>query len=271
MITAEAIELIQDTAVKANASWFYATPADPYAFYRKVAHPTMEGLDTLERVAMERGARSYQFNTLDDLAKAIEQFSGTKQVLVLCGASSIQAVLQESDAKRDILRMPLSITSQCQTLLHLHKDHVPYNQRTFISLLRVELNGCVDSTIISQIRTLKFSKNSTGESDLQPGKETLGKEVMVAAVTGTSGTPLPETVELQIPPFEEFAEEEGFTFTVKCALDLDIEAAQLRLIPLAGELPRMQRLALAMIAERLTQSLDGKDCDVLILCGDSQE
>lgn len=269
MMTAEAVKLIQEKAVEAEAAWFHTTSNDPYAFYRRQRNA--DGSDELVREEMKRRSRSYQFNTLDDLAKAIEQFAGTKQVLVLCGESSIQAILQESDAKRDILRMPLCITSQCKSLLHLHKEHVPFNQRTFISLLRVQLNGCVDSTIISQIRTLKFSKSSTGESDLQPGKETLGNEVSMAAVTGHSGTALPDTIELQVTPFEEFPEGEGFTFAVKCALDLDIEAAEFRLIPLAGELPQMLRFVLREIADRLTQSLDGKGCDVLILCGGSQE
>lgn len=265
MLTEDAIKIIQRTAIDAEGNWFHHCSRDPYAFY--VRQIKVDGSSHLERRAMERARRVYKLDTLNDLALAIERFRGDHPCLILCGGDRIVAILQEPQPMRDSLFLSLTQTTQFQALLQQHEHATAFTQRQFISLLRISLNGCVDPTAIALVRSLQFKKTEAGASTIQSSKESLGREIVATATQGGDNTPIPETMTLHVTPFEEFADDDQFRFELTCALELDMQDAEFRLIPLAGELVRVEKEALKEIANRLNVLLSGDSADRQILLG----
>lgn len=107
------------------------------------------------------------------------------------------------------------------------------DQKTVVSLLRDQLFGCCDVTLLKQMRSIDFTRKGDGSSNVQHGSESLGRSVE-ATVQSRHGE-LPEAVAFSLPWFclDEFAE---ITQSLTFAFDIDVTNQRVRLVPRGDEL-----------------------------------
>ena len=240
----EAIQHIEDLC-RAAGEMVFSTPVEPEAYF-------MRGKDgLLVKHAAPLPLRSYAAFTLPDLADQVKHFGADGNNVVFVGNGAVTAILDEDKRRREQVRFGLTKTSEFETLKHQRSSRPGHTQKEFINLLRVELAGCAPPQLIASVRNLKFSRSSDGQSHVGTGKESVSSEVKRSLLT-EGGDPLPDEVAITVNVYEEWRSKSG---EIRCSLDVDIDEAELRLIPMAGELERLQRETDTAIAEVLRQEL----------------
>lgn len=143
---------------------------------------------------------------------------------------------------RHLAEVVLRMTPQWQWLC-AKPSFLP--QQSFVRLLRTTLAGCVPGPdILTMVRKLKQSTQSTSEGEIQHGKESLGKNIM-SKVSGEGA--IPEQVTLVVPLFENFPQR----FPVVCDLEIDPGSMTFQLTPLPQELTKASDAALEALRELL--------------------
>lgn len=123
-------------------------------------------------------------------------------------------------------------------------------QADLYRLLRVTLKGTLSqgNALANQVRSIKWTNNNEAESTIDQARKTIGTSA-VAEVQSKSGAGLPESFEVTLNVFENFAH----PVTIQIDLDSIPEQRQFRLTPYPGELDR----ALAKTMEEITAIFDG--------------
>ncbi|HEV7301631.1 MAG TPA: hypothetical protein VGN72_19860 [Tepidisphaeraceae bacterium] len=110
----------------------------------------------------------------------------------------------------------------------LSVDQKPLSQRDLIRLLRITFDGSLptDSNLISLIRTVKWKSDGTVESDVQRGREALGRQI-IREVSGIANFPEEFTLDVQV--FENVKQD----VRVRVALELlpDVERFEVTPFP----------------------------------------
>ncbi len=107
------------------------------------------------------------------------------------------------------------------------------DQKILIRTLRITLSRCLLSKdIVSLIRNVKFKADTSGESDLQHGRQSISRSI-IKEVKGLDT--IPETLTIQIKPFENI----NIIKRVQIAIEIDENTETFKLTPLPGEWDRM--------------------------------
>jgi hypothetical protein len=121
-----------------------------------------------------------------------------------------------------------------------------------IRRLRVDLPGAERRTeLLSTVRKIKFRQSTSGEDDIQHGKESLGRAIE-AQVTGSGD--IPETVVVTGPVYCNHGEREQ-SYAVGLDLEILPSEQKFRLCPVPDELDKAARDALQGIRDRLNAGL----------------
>lgn len=202
----------------------------------------------LNKFPVPPSLRSHKVESVDDLADAAEKWSGDNTVWI--GADAVRLVLNDAD-RRDVVTLPLVKSPQFTTLEKLAATP-QLDQQQVIRLLRVNLPGIERRLeLLSIIRKIKFRQSTSGEDDIQHGKESLGRAIE-AQVTGSGD--IPETVIVTGPIYCNPGEREQ-SYAVGLDLEILPTEQKFRLCPLPDELDRATRDALQSIRERLNEAL----------------
>ena len=108
----------------------------------------------------------------------------------------------------------------------------PYSQADIVRILRIIFRGCAASDgVLSLIRNLKFDCNTSGEAEVQHGRESMGRQIN-ASVRGIDA--IPEELVLSVPAYRNY----GYRASITCAIEISVLEKQFRITPYPGELDR---------------------------------
>lgn len=162
-----------------------------------------------------------------------------------------QVLLDEADG-HETLWLEFRETKQFEMLRAIEGGRgVDLSQQGVIDLLRRDLNGqYTPDGIVPLLRKLKFARKDDAESELKSTKSSMSKAV-TAEVTGAAD--LPEEITAEVPIFSNVRDIQGFLYTAKVTLCLDVdlfkERFSLRLK--AGELDRVMEQTRFLIAQQI--------------------
>lgn len=184
--------------------------------------------------------------SVDDMGLLIEKV-GTNAIAYV-GTTKIIAVL-DADKRDDRVIMPLEKSPAICALLELSSG---VTQKQLIQSLREPLADCCEPKFLAIIRRLDFSRKSDGRSDVQHGRESLGRSVE-AAIQSSEGD-IPETVAFELPWLT--SRDLPTLMTIKCAVSMDVVNERIALRPvgdcLESEIFRVRQ----QIAGRIADAVD---------------
>lgn len=273
----DAIELIQQTALKARPRWFRPDCEPPGVYYLDDPDGTRSRL-----VVAERHPIAYRALTMADFAALVRRYRKAPPpkirvgengyeaaepvlertngpTLAMVGTQEIVAVLDEN-SPGDRVRFAMTWTQPFATLKKSDERRLSLPQADFINLLRIDLAGAVDAGVIGAFRLLKFQKSAASESQVNQSNKAISSAVKMDLAAG--GGAIPDEIVCGFAVYEEFPQ---FGVSVKCAVCTNIDEASFTLIPLAGELNRAEVMTRVAIAGELVALLDGSGAEVF--CG----
>lgn len=238
---AAALDLLQNTAVKASGLQVVRPPAEPDDVYY-LNSQSISGEGYVRRIA-EPGPRRYCPADLTAFAAAVDYFTpdevnGVNRCVIFCGQARVVALFDEAGARRDRLLFALTTSDQFDRLCAWAAARKQYDHRGFVECLRTELTGAVPPDFLLAIRNLKFAAAGEKVSNLAPGKETLGQKVQREVCA--DGKAIPEEVTFDVFVYEDLTDE-AVVQTIRCALIVDLEQGQFTIVPMAGEIATAQR------------------------------
>lgn len=172
----------------------------------------------------------------------------------------VVAVLDERGSRRERITLKLATSDGWDALNKADGQWI--SQKEMLELLRTGINGqYVPSNIVPLIRSLKFSSNSEGKSEIVgAGRANLGKSIE-AAVAGAEGD-IPDDMAITLPLYDDFLNDASKVdqvgpelFTVNCSFDADPEKLKLKIDTKAGEIARVQLEADTRLMQRLASGI----------------
>lgn len=166
-------------------------------------------------------------------------------------ASQEQVVFCYSfEDRRDRATVPLIIS---KPFAWLSQPSQTMDQKTLIRTLRITFAECLpqDSSLISMLRSLRFTNNGEAAVDIQRGREALGKQIL-NEVRGVDT--LPDEILLTVPVFENTKK----VVTIRCALEIYPDTGRFELIALPSQLHRGMQIALDDILDTVANDTDVK-------------
>jgi hypothetical protein len=263
----EAIEHIGKLALQAQPHFFKPSGEPDHVYYLRAPDGS-----AYFRQEVQPKARAYSAATVDDFVALVKEMQEVVTLqtdtpgptLIMVGVGGVQALLDERH-RLERIRFPLTQTASFKKLLEADEERAPKNQQEFVSLLRVDLNECVDKTIVETFRNLKFAKNSEGESQISNSNKAISTKVQMSLAAGNK--PIPDEIDARVVVYEEFP---NLVMAVRCAVETCIEDATFTLIPLAGELSKASTETRHLIEQRIRELMKAEDAagTVLIHCGE---
>ncbi len=249
MFTAEALELIQETAQKATAVELLAIE-DPRQHHVRVG----ENLTTIEKAPP---LRNHHADSIESFCKIVNTLpiitgrpgtAGDIQATVWHSPDKLVALFDDAD-RRDVVTCRLTPSRQVVTLAKI--DRRPLNQREFCRTLKLELG--VPETWIGQFRRLDWSSANEATTETRRGADRLGAAIR-AEVSGIDK--LPEELTLQIPLYE--TDGARATYSIRCLIEIDPDpnARTITLATTPGEIQAATDSCQADIAEMLDLELE---------------
>lgn len=236
---AEFVKQISELAVKSAALNKVDLPGDRYA---------LKNGDSVSFHDVPPEHRQHLVERIDDLETAAKSFAiNAAAVSAFHNDRSIVLTL-DSESRRDRVTMPLKHSPQFKTLLSLGAELQPAQ---LVRLLRHDLYGVVPDGLLPLVRRVDFKRRNDGSSNIQHGKESLGKSIE-AEISGAEN--IPEYVTMMAPVYD--APDLSQKYPVECSLDINAMAGTFRLCPLPGQLDMAIHAAHAFIHERLTDAID---------------
>jgi len=262
LMLAEAIELIRKmgaTESKALAPDFVMPPEDTepdYVYFQRTA----DGL--LERKTAETGPRDYTMYRVKDFVAAVGRLVGGKR-LVCVGKCGVVGIMDEERDRRDRVTMPLTYTGPFAALSNIHRES--RSQDSFIDFLRIDLAGCVEPDVVSLFRQLKFNNNSSGETNIEVGRQQMTRSVLKEMIA--NGTEIPDEIVLKVLVYEELwgdVQHLSLAWPVTCAVVIDFDKGKFTLMPLAGQLNKARIMTQENLADTIAAGLP----EALVVCGE---
>lgn len=219
-MTKEALQLLQDTAQKAQTAKIVKIDGNP-----DVVLIDQGGSYTAHELPPKH--RNHTVSDLDSLLELADRCTGKG---VLWHSEEAVVLVFDDAVRRDFATVPLKFSTAYKALRDLGNGAV-VTQKDFIRLLKVTFADCVPPDLLPSVRTLNFSKSESGNSDLQHGKSTLGRAVE-SSVTGA--TAIPESFTVSTNVYANVLQD--LTVSVRVAIDIDMEEHYFRLSVLGDDL-----------------------------------
>jgi len=221
MISAEAIQLIQDTAQKAKKARVIYTDADG-------RHCLVQFGDTLNPHPLPPPVRNYDVGSLADLIAFVEDTVIVARPAIFHDQDGVILLCNEAD-RRDTVTFELTFSQQFGRLMKLQEQPGGFDQRAFVRYLQVEMG--VDRAMVNPWRRLDFKTVTAAMGEVSPGKDRMGRDIQ-SQVQGVAD--LPEEILFVVPVYRQCGERTAYA--VRCAIELDAANQRISLTPFAGEI-----------------------------------
>lgn len=215
---AEALKLIQDTARKAHGTHDLPTCS---THEERVLLPNGD-VDVVTHVIPPRQ------HVVHDIESLSAFVADLPDVVIWHESTNVVAVLNDAAYRDSRLTMPLPIHPTFTALDDMSGE--VFSQKQLIDYLRLNLKKEVDSAVpgfIGAIREVRFVNNASGESNIQHGRESMGKRIE-QSVAGVDA--LPEDFTLQVPLWLHL----DCVVSVECALIVETAEGKFRCGPKPG-------------------------------------
>lgn len=190
------------------------------------------------------------FHSLDALVAAAKHY-GDESTAIYFNAGGVTIVLDDQQRRRSTLTMAFTKTPEW-LLLEGFASGTAYDQASLIRLFRLRLaHACPAApTVVAKIRKVRFQASQAVDSDLQRGRESLGKEITAELLQAEE---VPEQVTLQVRPFLEVGR--GGLADIDCLLDINPHAQKFSLLPTPGAMQEMIDDELELLGKDLAEQL----------------
>lgn len=179
--------------------------------------------------------RDHAVNDLDSLIKSAETESATSPVIWV-GETDVVLILDDSDTRCEQVTLTLNHTAVFRRLLELRASSPWFEPKAFRRLLRVELYGALESSVLyDRVARIRFEAGQVTSQETSRSKESIGKQLKTEV---SADGELPEDVVLTCPVYEDQEE-----FAICCALEVDAARGMLQLVPFPDEIQRVTKLA----------------------------
>ena len=241
-----AIDRIATLATRANGARVIQIPGGP-------SHVTMledrEG--QIRSVEALPPLRAYKAFSLDGLAEQLLSIASKEDAAVFVGREAVVAVFNEDEDRRNLSTVSLTRSEAFASLCKLEEASKIAQQDLVLELRTTFAHSFGPDSFLPVVRKLKFSRSTDGASDVQHGRESMGKQV-TAEVSGVDGA-IPEEVTFTVPVYDQVE----FLASVRCAVHVDVVEAAFVVKPLGGEIEKALREANAHMAQHLMTRLGG--------------
>lgn len=242
MFTAEALQLIQETAQQAEKVSILDTSEDG----RKVFYDVQGNREQRDAPPPNRQ------HLVESVADLIEYAIGHPDAVVYHNWDRVVLVLDDSD-RRDQVTFRLVKSSQFSRLAEMQSAPTWVSQRAMLLTLRLELG--VPPEYVSPFRKLNWTGSQATSSTVGQARESLGKDIH-AEVNSADG--LPDELVIQVPVYQNPGERTPQA--VCCGLEIDVAQQTFLLSPFPGQLSLAEEIAQLYIHERLVDGLSGIPC-----------
>ena len=237
----EAIQEIQDKAVKASGTHELPAKSDRE---ERVLLPNGEVL-VIEK---DHPPRDHVVHDIDSLSAFV---ADQKDVVVWHDNAFVIAVLNDPTFRDSRVSMPLPIHPTFTALANCAgKD---FGQRALIDFLRLNLKKEIDAAVpgfISALRDVKIVQNTSGDANLQHGRESMGKRIE-QSVSGVDA--LPEDFILNVPLWLHL----DASVKVECALVIDTASSTFKCGPKPGAIEQAKVQGQKWLGVQLESACDG--------------
>lgn len=246
-MTKDALQLLQETAQRAQQARIIKIEGDPDMILidqggSYTPHPLP---------AKHRNHTAKDLDSLLDLSDHNCAFGeDAKPTSIIWHSEEAVVVVLDDETRRDFATMALTYSTAYAALRALAAGKT-YDQRQFVRLLRTSLADCVPPDLIASIQRLKFSKSESGESNIEHGQSSLGRQVE-KSVTGTSTIPDKFTVQTSV--YSNVLQDH--TVEVRVAIDIDLEEHNFELSIVGDDLSKSMLETQEALSERLMEGND---------------
>ncbi len=241
MISSEAIQQIQKTAVEAGGVKIHSIPGDEHSVL--IAQGGKHEIHELPP-----GRRRHLLTSIDDVLLAVKTWGAASSVWVSLNA--VIVCLEDQD-RRDIATMPMSPSAQFASLECLPAR---LQQAGIIRWLKVNMAGAVRDDLVPTFRKIDFKRKNDGTKSIDHGSESLGYQVE-ASVKGAND--IPEFISATIHVHQDKTLSKPRT--IRLSLDIDVNHEQFELTPLPDELEIASQDAVLEVWSALRQEIDKLD------------
>lgn len=256
---AEAIEKIKQLADKATGIEVKPNSQDPSTYWMRDP-----GTGAITQFETPLPPRSRQLFSLDDLSQSVIDLmadnSYNKRLAsprCYVGRSMIVVLLDDTGRQTSRHVMPLTITQVWVWLMELVNNDSSMTQKEAIQALLLKAPGFYPDELMLALRGLKWSSTKEGESKVsKPGTAAMSMNVQRAVVSAAGD--LPETVQFQVPVYEEL----NLSVTVTLVVDVDFDTQEIVLKPRAGDMCAGLDMAGSALRDELVEAFEGYNIPV---------
>lgn len=222
---------------------------------RSVAYLMPNG--NVEKIARPEAPRNHQVDSLADILLLAETMTpsgaGQGDAVVWYDADQVVLVFDDDGHRVETATLELEGSDLFKTVVGLAggTNAKTFDHKAFIRLLRLDLAGALDpSELLDIVRRVKFESGQVVSSNVQRGRESMGREVLSAV---SAESEIPDAVTLRVTVYRTVGETESYP--LRCTVEVDSMAGRFALIPFPDEIQRVQQLAVDSIAARLADGL----------------
>jgi len=265
----DALELIQRSGTDRARPFVLNTPGIPshqlYVWMPSAATEAAYG-GTLEKITLDPKPISYRASNVQGFIEAVKRAYTANEpenfnMAVYVNKGRVVCWLDEA-TRRDLILLNLTYSDAFKGITNGMLTNI--EQKPLVRVLRTLFStGVTPDTFLSAVRNLKFTSNAEGQSEVQHGKESLGRNVL-KKVSGA--TDIAEEITLSGQVFEE-VDFTGGLFHIKMVVDIDVEEGRFSLIPIAGQVYNALADADQAVAREIRYGLGELSNKVTVICG----
>lgn len=247
----EFLDLLQTTAVEASGA--QALPVED----KRVRHFAIKGQHV--KVSVPSPPRNHVVQSLESFVLTTHRYgrsnydeTGAVATSLWHNHKALIAVLDDVDDRYDTVTLPLVYSETYAWLMESGRKQ--FDQRSFVTVLKTILYGCVSDSLLPMIRKVEVASASKMQSEISHGRERGTKEFAAEMANAAS---IPEIVVVSCRVYD--AVDISLTVNVKCSLDIKLPEMEIRFIPLPNELTRVVAETQAFIHDRLVSEWGNAD------------
>lgn len=272
----EAIDRVADLATKASAAAILPIDGDK----EKVVIACNGDLITHELPKRLTPARDHNVLTLDDIVEVVKNHGHFEMLPVPTEGDTgkayraatiwhtfgkVTALLNNPyityPNKTDRVSMGLTISPPFERLTRFDQQPTArhFDQKALIRLLKIDLGDYGEfDALIGVLRNIKFTAQQGGDSNVQHGRESMGRTID-AAVTGADA--IPESFDVVCPVYvnPDLVE---ITAKIKCHLEIDVPEQIFVVTPSPADLLAAKQHIHEIIGDKLQELLGDYDAPV---------
>lgn len=195
--------------------------------------------------------RQHDLAGLGDLVAALTDKGIAPRPEVYVSPREVVALLDRDD-RRERITVRLEETKRWQLIAALQTPRA-MQPKEAVKLLRLELHGGNVEHMIQALSRIDFVRTSSGRTNVEHGRETLGRSVEAAVQQAND---VPKDFQLAVPVWSTSGFSR-FSVNVQFGVYLDLEGQAVELRVLADEVERARNQALAAVVDELRAQLDG--------------